>query len=64
MIIGLNVASWFAHYGCRVGANHQPLALCKHAIAGLIKTFLKVNNLKLVEDNLENPDLIEQEKAQ
>lgn len=49
--IWLNVSSWLSQCGCRVGANHQPSALCKHFIAGLIKTFLIANNLKLVEVN-------------
>jgi len=47
--IYLKVARWFAQCGCEVGVSSKPTGLCKHHIAAIVKIFLEVNHLKLVE---------------
>lgn len=47
--IYLKVARWLTQCGCEVGISSKPTGLCKHHIAAIVKIFLEVNNLKLVE---------------
>ena len=49
--IYLKSFTWYTQCGCHVGVSNRPAALCKHAIAGIVAHFLKVNNLKLVEND-------------